>query len=68
MGILAWFGARLLHLDAPHGFSRWALGLRLLPLVALCAAAYGLLASAFGHPEARELASKVRSKLGRGEP
>ena len=68
MGLLAWLGALSLHLDAPHGFTRWALGLRLLPLVALCAAAYGLLASAFGHPEARELASKVRSKLGRGGP
>ena len=68
MGLLAWFGGQLLHLDAPHAFTRWALGLRLLPLVALCAAAYGLLASAFGHPEALELVGKVRSKLGRGRP
>jgi len=66
MGLLAWLGSRLLHLDAPHAFTRWALSLRLLPLVALCAASYGLLATALGHPEARELAAKVRSKLGRG--
>ena len=68
MGLLAWLGGLLLHLDAPHAFSRWALSLRLLPLVALCALTYGLLATWLGHPEARELAAKVRSKLGRGKP
>ncbi|MFZ4512781.1 MAG: murein biosynthesis integral membrane protein MurJ [Geothrix sp.] len=68
MGLLAWLGAQTLHLDAPHAFTRWALSLRLLPLVALCALTYGLLATWLGHPEARELAAKVRSKLGRGKP
>jgi putative peptidoglycan lipid II flippase len=64
MGMLAWGGARLLSLDVPHAFTRAALGLRLLPLVALCAAVYGLAAAGFGHPEARELVRKLREKLG----
>ena len=64
LGLLAWGGARLLTLDAPHAFTRLALALRLLPLVALCAGAYGLAATGFGHPEARELAGKLRRKLG----
>jgi len=66
MGLLAWGGAAFLGLDAPHGFTRLALGLRLLPLVALCALAYGGAAAAFGHPEARELAGKLLGKLRRG--
>jgi putative peptidoglycan lipid II flippase len=64
LGLLAWGGARLLSLDAPHAFTRWALGLRLLPLVALGAGVYGAAAVAFGHPEARELAGKLRRRLG----
>jgi len=64
MGLLAWGGAHLLALDAPHGFRRMALALRLLPLVALCAVVYGLAAAGFGHPEARALADKLRRKLG----
>lgn len=63
MGLLAWGGATYLGLAAPHGFPRAALGLRLLPLVALCALAYGLGAAALGHPEAKELAAKLRRKL-----
>lgn len=63
LGLLAWGGARALGLDAPHGFSRLALALRLLPLVALCAVAYGIAAAGLGHPEARDLAAKVRRKL-----
>lgn len=65
MGLLAWGGARLLALDAPHAFSRASLALRLLPLVALCAVAYGGLAAALGHPEAREVAGKIGRRLGR---
>jgi hypothetical protein len=68
MGFAAWLGSSLLHLDTPHAFTRWSLALRLLPLVALSAAAYGLLVFAFDHPEALELAGKVRSKLGRRQP
>jgi len=63
MGLLASAGARILGLGTPHAFSRWALGLRLLPLIALCAGAYGAAAAAFGHPEARELVQKIRRKL-----
>jgi putative peptidoglycan lipid II flippase len=63
MGLLAWAGGRLLALDAPHAFTRAALAVRLLPLVALCAALYGLLAAALGHPEARELAGKIGRRL-----
>ena len=63
MGLLAWAGAHVLALDAPHAFTRAALGLRLLPLVALCAVVYGLAAVGFGHPEARDLAGKIRRKL-----
>lgn len=63
MGLLAWGGSRLLALDAPHVLARPALALRLLPLIALCAAAYGLAAAALGHPEARALLEKVRRKL-----
>jgi putative peptidoglycan lipid II flippase len=65
MGLLAWGGARFLALDAPHTFTRMALLLRLLPLIALCAACYGLAAVGFGHPEARELATKIRRRMGR---
>lgn len=64
MGLLAWAGARYLALDTPHAFTRMALALRLLPLVALCAVIYGIAAAGFGHPEARELARKAGRKLG----
>jgi putative peptidoglycan lipid II flippase len=64
MGLLAWGGARFLALDAPHAFTRLALALRLLPLVAFCAVLYGVTAAGFGHPEARALAEKGRRKLG----
>ncbi len=64
MGLLAWGGTRLLSMDSPHGFIRWALAARLLPLVAFCAAIYGLAAAGFGHPEARALASRIRQKFG----
>ena len=64
MGLLAWGGARYLSLDAPHAFTRAALSLRLLPLVVLCAVIYGAAAAGLGHPEARELARKVKGKLG----
>jgi putative peptidoglycan lipid II flippase len=64
MGLLAWGGARLLALDAPHAFTRLALALRLLPLVAFCAVIYGVTAAGLGHPEARTLAEKIRRKLG----
>jgi hypothetical protein len=63
MGLLAWGGSHFLALNAPHAFTRLALALRLLPLVALCALVYGLAAAAFGHPEARALAEKIRGKL-----
>lgn len=64
MGLMAWAGAWFLALDAPHAFPRMPLALRLLPLVALCALAYGLAAAGFGHPEAKALADKLRRKLG----
>ncbi len=63
MGLLAWGGAHLLTLDAPHAFTRAALALKVLPLVALCAVVYGATAAGFGHPEARDLAAKLRGKL-----
>ena len=63
MGILAWAGARLVHLDAPHAFRRFALGLRLFPLIAVCALAYGALAATIGHPQGIELAQKLRRKI-----
>ena len=63
MGLLAWAGASLLALDAPHGFTRASLALRLLPLVALCALAYGGAATILGHPEAKDLAAKLRRKV-----
>ena len=66
MGLLAWGGARVLALDAPHGFARLALALRLLPLVGLCAAVYGAVAAALGHPEARELADKALRLVAKG--
>ncbi|WP_291272144.1 murein biosynthesis integral membrane protein MurJ [Geothrix sp.] len=64
MGLLAWGGARLLTLDAPHTFTRATLALRVLPLVALCAVVYGATAAGFGHPEAKELLRKIRGKFG----
>jgi putative peptidoglycan lipid II flippase len=64
MGLLAWGGAHVLRLETPHTFTRMALALRLLSLVAVCSAVYGTAAAGFGHPEARALAEKVRRKLG----
>jgi putative peptidoglycan lipid II flippase len=63
MGLMAWGGARVLGIGAPHGFSRFALGLRLLPLVALCAATYAVSVVGLGHPEARGLVAKIKVKL-----
>jgi len=59
MGLLAWAGTKAVALDAPHAFTRLALAVRLLPLVCLCAAAYGAIAAGLRHPEARELAEKL---------
>jgi putative peptidoglycan lipid II flippase len=66
MGLLAWAGARAFALEAPHAFSRAALSLRLLPLVVLCAVAYGAAAAGLGHPEAKSLLGRLAGKLGRG--
>jgi putative peptidoglycan lipid II flippase len=63
MGLLAWGGARLLGFEFPHAFPRGSLGLRLLPLVGLCALAYGVVAVALGHPEARELFGKLQGRF-----
>ena len=63
MGLMAWAGSRWLGLAEPHGFSRLALALRLLPLVAGCAVAYAALVVGLGHPEARGLVRKIQSKL-----
>ena len=62
MGLMAWGGANLLQMGTPHAFTRLALGLRLLPLVAACAGMYGAMAVALGHPEARDLAQKLLRK------
>jgi putative peptidoglycan lipid II flippase len=64
MGLLAWDGGRLLGLDEPHAFTRTALALRVLPLVALCATAYGAAVAALGHPEARGVWDKLRGNAG----
>jgi putative peptidoglycan lipid II flippase len=68
MGLLAWGGEHLFSLDAPHALTRWALALRLLPLVALCAAIYGVAAAALGHPEARELAGMMAARRRKRPP
>ncbi len=65
MGLVAWGGAGFLAVDAPHSLTRLTLGLRLLPLIALCAVVYGAVATGLGHPQARELAGRLRRKLGR---
>jgi putative peptidoglycan lipid II flippase len=62
MGALAYGGGRALGLDQPHAFTRFSLALRLLPLVALCAAAYAGMVTALGHPEARGLMAKLQGK------
>ena len=64
MGLAAWSGARFLGLDAPYAFRRIPLALRLLPLILLCAALYGAVTAALGHPEARALAGRLRRKRG----
>jgi putative peptidoglycan lipid II flippase len=65
MGLLTWGGGRLLSLDAPHSFTRSALALRLLPLVALCAVIYFAVVVALGHVEAMSLLKKLNGKLWR---
>jgi putative peptidoglycan lipid II flippase len=67
MGLLAWAGSEVLALGAPYAYNRFALSVRLLPLVALCVAAYGLAVIGLGHPEAKGLAKKIGAKLGFGE-
>jgi putative peptidoglycan lipid II flippase len=64
MGLLAWGGARLLHLDGPLA-SRKLLALKLFPLIALCGAAYFGFMLAFGNTQAKQLAEKMKRKLGR---
>ena len=63
MGLLAWAGATRLGLDAPHGFTRVLLGLRLLPLIALCAGLYLGLVLAARVPEARGILGALRRRL-----
>jgi len=65
MGLVAWSGAKILGLAAPHAFSRLGLSLRVLPLVALCAVAYGLAAATFRHSEALSLMGQLQRKLRR---
>ena len=60
MGLLAWSGMAWFGMATPHGLTRMALTLRLLPLIALCALIYALLVVRFGHPEARQLAERLR--------
>lgn len=57
---LAWAGAHLIGLEFPYSFRRLPLALRLFPLIAASAAAYGLGAAALGHPEAKALLKKLR--------
>jgi putative peptidoglycan lipid II flippase len=66
MGVLAWSGGRMLGLGEPYVFTRAGLGLRVLPLVAVCVAAYSAAVFGFGHPEATGLVEKIRAKMGMG--
>lgn len=63
MGLLAWKGAAWLGLGTP--LHRLSLALRLLPFIALCAAIYGGLMLALGHPQARSLGRKIYSRFPR---
>jgi putative peptidoglycan lipid II flippase len=62
MGIVAWAGARALDLGVFHGLG--GTSLRLFPLIALCAACYGLLLLLFRVPEGAVMVGLVRRKLG----
>lgn len=57
MGLLAWRGAAWLDLGEP--LTRGALAVRLLPLIAGCGLAYGLLARLLGHPDAKALGARI---------
>ncbi|MDE3244841.1 MAG: polysaccharide biosynthesis C-terminal domain-containing protein, partial [Acidobacteriota bacterium] len=61
MGLLAWKGIAWLGLGSP--LHRLTLALRLLPFIALCAAVYGGLALALGHPQARSIGQKLYSRI-----
>ncbi|MBL0211641.1 MAG: murein biosynthesis integral membrane protein MurJ [Holophagaceae bacterium] len=63
MGLLAWQGIDWLGLGAP--LHRLSLALRLLPFIALCAAAYGGLMLALGHPQAKAIGQKLFSRIKR---
>lgn len=62
MGVAAWGGARVLHLDDPMGHV--SLSLRLLPLIGAAAMLYALLLLVLKDPDARALWRKVRDRIG----
>ncbi|MBS1767908.1 MAG: murein biosynthesis integral membrane protein MurJ [Acidobacteria bacterium] len=62
MGLIAFLGLKLLHLDGPL-VSRRVLALKLFPLIAICGAAYFAFMLALGNTQAKQLAAKVRQKL-----
>lgn len=64
MGALAWLGMRGLALDGPL-LSRKLLALKLFPLIAACGLAYFGLMLALGNDQAKQLAAKLRQRLGR---
>jgi putative peptidoglycan lipid II flippase len=61
MGLVAFGGARALHLFAP--LDRVSLGVRVFLLIGLCAGLYASLLLALRDPDARALASRVGSRL-----
>jgi putative peptidoglycan lipid II flippase len=63
MAALAMLGATLLHLDRFHGMV--GTSLRLFPLIAVCALAYGALLLLFKVPEAAVLTALIRRKFTR---
>ncbi len=66
MGLLAWKGIAWLGLGSP--LHRYALALRLLPFIALCAALYGGLMLVLGHPQARSIGQKIYSRIAQKRP
>jgi putative peptidoglycan lipid II flippase len=61
MGALAFGGCRILHLETFHGLA--GASLRLFPLIALCALAYGSLLGLFRVPEGTLILQMVRRKV-----
>jgi putative peptidoglycan lipid II flippase len=64
MGMVAWYGSRLLSIHDPHYFQgTFAVACRLFPLIAACCALYFGMAAVFRVPEAKSLLNTIKQRV-----